>query len=84
MWENWVRLVDIYVGRLSGLKYKLVCCFELVPDMFREFVNDMDGLAFLKRELVGFGVDRHHRVHNCTSRLVSIHMFQDYLTRFFQ
>ena len=45
--------------RLSGLKYELVCRFKLVADMvgagIKEFVYD--GLAFLKRDLVGFGVD---------------------------
>jgi hypothetical protein len=43
------------------LKYKLVYCFKLVLDMVedgvREFVYDMEGPAFLKRELMGFGVD---------------------------
>jgi hypothetical protein len=45
----------------SGLKYKLVCHFKLVADIIggdvREFVYGVDGSAFLKRKLVGFGVD---------------------------
>ena len=49
--------------KISGLKYKLVCCFKLVADMIRddvrEFVYDADGPAFQKRKLVGFGVDRY-------------------------
>ena len=47
--------------RLSGLKYELVCNFELAADMIRsgvrEFVNDAGGPAFLEWELMGFGVD---------------------------
>ena len=39
----------------------MVCGFKLVVDIvtggIRKFVYDMDGPAFLKRELVGFGVD---------------------------
>ena len=31
-------LVDVYAGRLSGLKEKLVYIFKLVADMVREFV----------------------------------------------
>ena len=42
------------------LKYKL-CRFKLAMDMveggIREFVNDTDGPAFLKRELLGLGMD---------------------------
>ena len=53
-----MRLPDVNTGKLLGLKYKLVCCFKLVVDMARgdiwEFVNDMDGPAFLKRELMGW------------------------------
>ena len=47
---------------MPGLKDKLACCFKLMVDMvtggIREFVYDMDGTAFLKKKLVGFGVDR--------------------------
>ena len=39
------------VGRLSGLEDKWECYFKLVADMGGEFVCDVDGLAFLKREL---------------------------------
>jgi hypothetical protein len=28
-----VRLMDVNTGRLSGMKYKLVCCFKLAVDM---------------------------------------------------
>ena len=39
----------------------MVCCFVLAADVvgdgIREFVDDMDGPAFLERELVGLGVD---------------------------
>ena len=55
-----VRLPDVDTGRLSVLKYKL-CRFKLAMDMveggIREFVNDTDGPAFLKRELLGLGMD---------------------------
>ena len=51
-----MRLPDIDTRRLSGLKYKLVSCFELAADMvgggIGDFVNDADGPAFL-----GLGVD---------------------------
>ena len=43
------------------MEYKLVCHFKFVVDMvgggIREFVNDMDGPAFLERDLMGYGVD---------------------------
>ena len=56
-----MRIPNIETRRLSGLKNKLVCHFELAADMvgagIREFVNDVDGPAFLERELKGFGVD---------------------------
>jgi hypothetical protein len=56
-----VRLLDVDTGRLSGLKHKLICCFKLVKDIvgggIREFVNDVDGRAFLERELMGLDVD---------------------------
>ena len=45
------------------MKYKLVCCFKWVADMvgggIRELVYDADRPAFLKMELVRFGVDMH-------------------------
>ena len=56
-----MRLPDVDTGRLLGLKYKLICHFKLATDMIGggiwEFVNDVDGLEFLKRELRGLGVD---------------------------
>jgi hypothetical protein len=58
-----VRFMDVNTGRLSGLKYKLVCCLKLTMDTvvggIVEFVHATDGPAFLKRELVGFDVDRY-------------------------
>ena len=45
--------MDVDTGKLSGLKYKLVCHFKLTADM----IGDL-GDALLKRELVGFDVDR--------------------------
>ena len=45
------------------MKYKLVCHLKLTADMvggnIREFAYNMDGPAFLKRELVELGVDRY-------------------------
>jgi hypothetical protein len=56
-----VRLLDVDTRRPSGLKYKLICYFKLVADMvrggIREFLNDVDGPAFLERELIFLGVD---------------------------
>jgi hypothetical protein len=40
-----VRLMDVNTGRLSGLKYDLVCCFKLAADMVvdgvKQFVYDV-------------------------------------------
>ena len=48
--------MDVCASRPSGLKYKLVCHFELAVDMVRdgikEFVYDMVGPTFLKGDLV--------------------------------
>ena len=56
-----MRLLTVDARGLLGLKYKSICHFKLVADMVgggvREFVNDMDGPAFLERELIGLGVD---------------------------
>jgi hypothetical protein len=45
------------------LKYKLIYHIELAVDIvrsgIREFVCDVDGSAFLKREIMEFGVDRY-------------------------
>ena len=35
-----VRLLDVDTGRLSGLKYELVCLFELVSDMVRDGIRE--------------------------------------------
>ena len=57
-------IADVYARRLSRLKDKLIYCFKSVVDMIRggirEFVYGMVGPAFLKREMMGFGVDRYH------------------------
>ena len=54
-------LTDVNTRRLSRLKYKLTCSFKLAVDMVgsgvREFVYDMNRAAFLKKELIEFGVD---------------------------
>ena len=54
------------------MKDKLVCNFKLVAAMVgdgvREFVYNVDGSAFLKRELVASGMNRYRlvvRVHDC-------------------
>ena len=56
-----VRVPDVDIRRLSGLKFKLVCHFELAVDLvrggIREFLNDTGRLAFLERELMGFDMD---------------------------
>ena len=53
--------MDVNIRRLSGLKYKLVSCFKLAADMDGCDIGeyDADGPAFMKRELVGFVVDRY-------------------------
>ena len=42
-----VRLPDVDIKKLSGLKNELVCRFKLAADMIgggiKEFVNDVDG-----------------------------------------
>ena len=56
-----VRLPHVDMGRLSGLKYKLICCFKLeaymVWDRIKVLVNYTDGPAFFERELMGLVVD---------------------------
>ena len=52
---------DVNTVILSGLKYGMVCHFKMTADMVRcgvrKTVYDVDGPAFLKMELIGFGVD---------------------------
>ena len=47
-----VSLLDVDTGRLSGLKYKLICRFKLAVDIvgggIKEFVNVTDRPAFLE------------------------------------
>ena len=54
--EGQMSLPDVNKGRLSRLKYKLLCHFELAMDMVEggstEFVNDTVGPAFLERKLM--------------------------------
>ena len=56
-----VRISNVDTGRLTGFKFKLICCFKLAADMvgggIREFVNYKDGPAFLERDLMGLHVD---------------------------
>ena len=56
-----MRLSDVDTWELAGFQNKLIRRFMLaadgVGDGIQEFVNNMDGPAFLERELVGLGVD---------------------------
>ena len=52
-------LADFYAGGLSGLKDKSVHHFKLMADVVKEFVYDADRPAFLKRQQMGFSVDRY-------------------------
>ena len=51
-----MRLSDTW--ELAGFQNQLICSFMLAADVvgggIREFFNDMDGPAFLERELVGW------------------------------
>ena len=64
--------MDVNTRRLSGLKYKLVCCFKSTVDMIggciREFVYEIDGPAFPERELIRFGVDGTSRSESMTRK----------------
>ena len=66
---------------LSGILSPLLVCHFKLTNMtgggIREFVCDADVPACLKRELVGFGVDRYWqvRVHGCTRVPLPSHMF---------
>ena len=56
-----MRLSYVDTRELAGFKDKLICHFMLGADVvrggIREFVNNMDGPAFLERELVILGMD---------------------------
>ena len=56
-----MRLSDVDTRELAGFQNELICRFilaaNMVGDGIQEFVNDMDGPAFLERELVGLGAD---------------------------
>ena len=56
----------------------------MVGGAVMEYVYDADRPGFLKRELMGFGVDGYQnvRVHDCTNGLVTIHIFREHLTCF--
>ena len=60
-WESECGYLDVNIGRVPGLKYELVCCFELAADMVgggvREFLNNADRPAFLERKPMRFGMD---------------------------
>ena len=62
LWGEGKAEWDVNPGRLSALKYKFVCRFKLAVDMVRggvrEFEYDVDGPAFLKRDLVWTGTGR--------------------------
>ena len=54
--------MEVNAGRLSGLKYKLVCCLKLQRTCLgvtSGSLSDTDGPVFSKRELVIFGVRRY-------------------------
>ena len=56
-----VRLSDVDTWELAGFQNELIRHFMLAADVvgvgIREFMNNVDGPAFLERELVGLGVD---------------------------
>ena len=56
-----MRLSDVYTWELAGFQNELIRRFMLVAEVvgggFREFMNNVDGPAFLESELVGLGVD---------------------------
>ena len=56
-----VRLSDVDTWELVGFQNQMICRFLLAADVVRggiwEFENNADGPAFLKRELVGLGVE---------------------------
>ena len=56
-----MRLSDVDTLELAGFQNELIRRFMLAADVvrggIREFMNNADGPAFLKRELVGLGVD---------------------------
>ena len=56
-----VRLSDVDTWELAGFLNQLICRFTLVVDKvgggMQEFVNNMNGPAFLERELVELNVD---------------------------
>ena len=63
-------LIDVDSRWLSGLKYKLVCCFKLAVDMvgggIREFVYDKERQTFLESGGIWYGqvlVDQSSRMY---------------------
>ena len=58
-----MRLSDVDTWELAEFQNQLICHFMLAADMVGggiwEFVNNMDGPAFLEKELVGLGVDEY-------------------------
>ena len=79
---GWI-LVDVY----AWLEDKLVCHFKLMVDLVRggnkEFEYDVDRPSFLKRELVGFGMNKHQIiVHDRACGPVPFCAFWEHVTRF--
>ena len=56
--EQW-GLMGVNTGRLFGLKYRYKLVVDMVTGGIRKFLYDAYLLAFLKRELMGFGVYRY-------------------------
>ena len=58
-----VMLSDVDTWELVGFQNELICHFILAADLVEggiwEFVNDMEGPAFLERALMGLGMDEH-------------------------
>ena len=56
-----MRLSDVDTWELMGFQHKLIHSFMLAADVvggsIQKFMNNVDGPAFLERELVGMGVD---------------------------
>ena len=60
--KAWFISIDLYVRRLYGLEDKMVCSLNLATGMvmgcIQEFIYCADWSEFLKRVLMGLGVDR--------------------------
>ena len=69
-------LTEVHTWRLLGLKYKLICHFQLTADMveggIREFVSETDGPEFLVQEYLA----RLSNVKVLSATVMSIDMSQ--------